>query len=64
MWLVIIFACMTNGACGFIDSPPVYLESECLEMLQQADMALQLDPEIAMYDSKCLKVKVIEVTGS
>ena len=64
MWVVIIFACMTNGACGFIDSPPVYMKSQCLEMLEQANMALNLDPEIALYDSKCLHIQLMEVRRS
>jgi len=64
MWLVIIFACMTNNACGFIESPPVYLRSQCLEMLDQANMALQLDPEIAIYESKCIQVQTMEVGRS
>jgi len=62
MWIVIIFACMTNGACGFIDSPPVYLESECVQMRDTANMAMELDPNVLSYGSKCLQVKAMEVS--
>ena len=64
MWVVIVFMCMVNGTCGFIDSPPVYSESECTRMMLKADMALEADPAVATYASKCIQIKVMEVGES
>ena len=64
MWVVIVFMCLANGACGFVDSPPVYAESDCVKMMVQADMAMEADPTVVSYASKCVQIKVMEVAGS
>lgn len=63
MWVVIVFMCMTDGSCGFVDSPPVLLESECQRMMMKADMALEADPNVTKYASKCIQIKLMEVAS-
>jgi hypothetical protein len=60
MWVVIVFACLTVGTCGFIDSPPVYSQSECEIMKARADKMLDADPMVSTYLSKCIQIQMSE----
>jgi len=58
-WVPIIYFCLSNGACGFLQGNPTYTESGCQEQLAQASVQMNQDPEIAGFDATCVRVASI-----
>ena len=58
MWIVIVYACFTGNVCAFIDSQPVYSQAECQAKQQVAEIILERDPRVLVYDSKCIHIQM------
>jgi len=58
-WVPIIYFCLSNGACGFLQGNPTYTEGGCKEQLDQASVYMNQDPEIAGFDATCVRVASI-----
>jgi hypothetical protein len=60
MWIVVVYVCLSNAACIFIDSPPVYTSDECEKLKVQVDNYMNNDPRVIAYDKTCVHVRMRE----
>lgn len=59
IWIPIIYFCLSNGACGFLQGNPTYTKGGCQEQLDQASVRMNQDPQIAAFDATCAQATPI-----
>lgn len=59
IWIPVIYFCLSNGACGFMQGNPTYTEAGCKEQLSQAGVRLQYDTSVVAFDGTCVSATPI-----
>lgn len=61
MWIAIVYVCLANGSCGFVDSPPVNKEKECAALIERIIPVLEADSTVVRYHPTCIRIKMREL---
>lgn len=56
IWIPIMYICLTNGGCAFLQGNPTYTEKGCIEQLAHATVVMQKDPQVVAFDGTCLSL--------
>lgn len=56
IWIPILYVCLSNIGCAFLQGKPTYTEAGCEEQLAQASFHLQQDPRVSAFDLTCVLV--------
>lgn len=59
IWIPVIFLCMSNGTCGFMQGTPTYTERSCNAQLESTLPVLQADVNVTAFDGTCVSAVAI-----
>lgn len=60
MFVAILYMCLTNGNCGFVQSPPFYDKKKCEKVKAAVVKELLVDDDVTAFDAKCIHIKMSE----
>lgn len=56
IWIPVVFVCLLNGECAFLQGNGFYSEQGCAERLVEVIGALQEDSRVSAFDATCVTV--------
>lgn len=56
IWIPVVFFCMINGECVFLQGDGSYNEQGCAEQLIEVSKALQQDERVSAFDMTCVTI--------
>jgi hypothetical protein len=56
IWIPVVFFCLINGECMFLQGNGAYTRQGCVEQLVAIGTTLQSDERVSAFDTTCITI--------
>lgn len=57
-WLPIVFVCLFNGECGFVQDTAHIYQKECEKALNEMVTRMEQEPAVTSFRGTCLQIDI------